>query len=144
MTLFWTVLTVLLATVEALTVQLVCIWLACGSLIAMICAALNLNITVQIVAFIIASTLLLICTRPLVKRLMKNSTEKTNVDAIIGKTAVVTDDIDNLKENGTVKLGGVIWTARSADNTVINKDSVVTIEKVEGVKVYVRQSDVLK
>ncbi|MEE0867203.1 MAG: NfeD family protein [Clostridia bacterium] len=144
MTLFWMVLTVLLATVEALTVQLVCIWLACGSLIAMICAALNLNITVQIVAFIIASTLLLICTRPLVKRLMKNSTEKTNVDAIIGKTAVVTDDIDNLKENGTVKLGGVIWTARSADNTVINKDSVVTIEKVEGVKVYVRQSDVLK
>ena len=144
MTLFWMVLTVLLATVEALTVQLVCIWLACGSLTAMICAALNLNITVQIVAFIIASTILLICTRPLVKRLMKNSTEKTNVDAIIGKTAVVTDDIDNLKENGTVKLGGVIWTARSADNTVINKDSVVTIEKVEGVKVYVRQSDVLK
>lgn len=144
MTLFWMILTVLLAAVEALTAQLVCIWLAGGSLVAMICAAFKLGTTVQILAFIIASTVLLIFTRPLVKKLVKNSTEKTNVDALIGKTAVVTDDIDNLKENGAVKLGGIIWTARSADNTTINKNSIVTIEKVEGVKVFVRQSDVLK
>ena len=58
-----------------------------------------------------------------------------NVDALVGAHAIVTEEIDNLHETGSVKVRSLIWTARSTENDVkIPVGSVVTVCEVAGVK----------
>ena len=137
MPLLWTILTVALALIEAATPQLITIWFAGGSFAALIISVCNLSFPVQLAAFIIVSVLLLIFTRPLVKRIKENPDVKTNTDALIGETCVVTEDIDNIHERGTVKLRSIEWMARSLNGNIINKDAIVEIKKIEGVKLIV-------
>ena len=74
-----------------------------------------------------------------VKYLNVNRT-RTNAESLIGKEAVVTQTIENLKNQGQVIVGGIEWTARTGDNeTVIEKDTVVEIERIEGVKLIVKK-----
>ncbi len=67
------------------------------------------------------------------------SRAKTNADGVIGKEAIVTAEINNLKGTGTISLQGMDWTARTADGSVVSKDSVVKIISIEGVKVIVEK-----
>ena len=62
-----------------------------------------------------------------------------NADGVVGKVAKVIEDIDNLAPSGTVQIDGKEWTARSKDGSVIKKDSLVTIDKIEGVKLIVKE-----
>jgi membrane protein implicated in regulation of membrane protease activity len=62
---------------------------------------------------------------------------KTNADRCIGKDAIVTQDINNIEACGQVKADGKIWTARSSDDSVIPEGALVTVEKIEGVKLIV-------
>ena len=62
---------------------------------------------------------------------------KTNVDAVIGSRGYVTADIDNISATGTVKLGAMEWTARSATGEIIKAGTLVKVEKIEGVKAFV-------
>lgn len=142
MSLFWTILTVALALIEALTPQLITIWFAGGSFVALILSVCSLSFPWQLSAFIVASVLLLIFTRPFVKKLNNNPNIKTNADALIGETAIVTEEINNLAECGTVKLRGMIWMARSLNGDIIKKDDIVEIVKIEGVKLIVNIKEV--
>lgn len=65
------------------------------------------------------------------------SRDKTNAVTILGKKAIVTTEINNLKGTGTILLDGMEWTARTKDDSVVAKDTVVTITAIEGVKVIV-------
>ena len=60
------------------------------------------------------------------------------MDALIGKEALVTEAIDNLAAVGTVKVDGVVWSARSASGAHIPVGTVVAIQAVEGVKAIVK------
>ena len=66
------------------------------------------------------------------------SSIKTNTEALVGKTARVIVDINNLKSQGQVVINGLEWTARSSDDTVVFKiGDAVTIVGIEGVKLIV-------
>ena len=93
---------------------------------------------IQIVLFILVSVLALIVTRPLVKKYVNAKVQRTNADSIIGQECVVTEQIDNLAETGAVKVAGKLWTARTADSTVIPKETRVVVERIEGVKAIVK------
>ena len=122
---------------EAATTQFVSIWFAGGSLIALIGTLLGFNTTTQICIFIIASAVLLVFTRKIVDKLKSKENTKTNIDALIGQVAVVTDDISNIDAKGTVKLRGMEWSARSADGEPIEKDAHVRVKEIDGVKLIV-------
>ena len=139
MGLVWLAAIIALAAVEALTVQFVSIWFAGGAVCSLIAYLLGANTTVQLVTFIIASAALLICTRPVVRNLQRGRVERTNADSLIGKTAVITQSIDNIAGEGEAKINGNYWSARSADGTPVEKDSVVTVEKIDGVKLIVKK-----
>lgn len=123
--------------VEAGTVGLVSIWFAVGSLGGLIAAALGASLPVQIIVCVVVSGASLAAVRPLVKKYMNPKLVKTNVDAIVGKHAIVTEDISNLMATGAVKVGSVTWTARSTNGRNIPKGSVIRVDRVEGVKLYV-------
>lgn len=138
---FWVVALVVFLIVEAVTAGLVSIWFVCGSLVALICAALGAAVWLQIFWFVIVSVATLVLTRPLVKRYVDSRSVATNADRSIGRAAVVTERIDNLAATGAVKLDGVVWTARSTDDAVaIETGERVTVRAIEGVKLIVERS----
>lgn len=138
---FWVAALVVFLIVEAVTAGLVSIWFVFGSLVALICAALGAAVWLQIFWFVIVSVATLVLTRPLVKRYVDSRSVATNADRSIGRTAVVTERIDNLAATGAVKLDGVVWTARSTDDAVaIETGERVTVRAIEGVKLIVERT----
>lgn len=129
------------AVIEALTTQLVSIWFAGGAVAAFIGSICGASILTQWILFIAFSALLLICTKPLVRKLTSKGPEKTNTDAQLGKTTLVTGTIDNIAQTGEVKLSGVSWSARSIDGSIIKAGETVVVERVEGVKLIVKRQD---
>ena len=138
MTIFWTILLIALIVIEASTAQFVSIWFAGGALGALVVSMFDLNIWIQIAVFIAVTGLLLIFTKPLTDKLRHSAVEKTNADALIGKSALVTESISNFKGEGAVKIGGMVWSARSEDDTSIQEGSIVTVKKIDGVKLIVK------
>ena len=99
----WLAIVIVLLVIEIATLGLTTIWFAGGALVACIAALLHANIWVQIVLFLVVSVLLLFFTRPLAVRYMNKDRTKTNVDSMVGKEAVVTEAIDNLKAQGVCR-----------------------------------------
>lgn len=136
----WIALMIVFAVVEALTVQLVTIWFAVGSLAALIANIAGASILVQWVVFVAVSAVCLVATRPVVKKVVNAKAQPTNADRCIGQTALVTEEIDNEIGTGQVNSKGIIWTARSLNGEQIEKGASVVIAKIEGVKVMVTRA----
>lgn len=136
---YWLVLFVIFVLLEIITLGLTTIWFAGGALAALLSSLLGADLIVQVILFIVVSLILLIFTRPYAKKYINKNTTKTNIEDITGKTAKVTETIDNENAEGTVLFNGLEWTARAADDTIIPKNSIVTIVKVEGVKLFVER-----
>lgn len=133
----WLVLMVLFCLVEASTVSMVSLWFAAGSLAAMIAAMLNAQLWLQVVLFFAVSGILLAALRPLVRKYLTPKLTKTNVDSVIGSTGLVTVAVDNIKAEGQVKLGTMVWTARSTTGDPIPEGTLIRVDRIEGVKVCV-------
>jgi len=133
----WLGAAVLFAVTEAATVSLVSLWLIGGALAAFVASLLGATLWVQVVLFVVVSGLLLACLRPFVKKFSQPKLTPTNLDRIVGMRAPVTEEIDNLRATGAVKVEGKVWTARSEDDAVISPGTTVEILRIEGVKVYV-------
>ncbi|MDR2646876.1 MAG: NfeD family protein [Oscillospiraceae bacterium] len=136
----WLVLMVACLVLESLSMQLFSIWFAVGALAALIAALADLPIGVQIVLFVAATAASLIATRPLVRKLMKKQIKPTNADRNIGKTGIVTEEINLTNGTGRVSLEGQDWSARTADSTVITEGVVVVARSIEGNKLIVESA----
>ncbi len=138
MYIFWAAAIILFGVAEAVTAQLVSIWFLIGAIAALIAALCGANLIIQIIVFIAVSILALVITRPLVKKYINPKKEHTNADRVIGQVGIVAEDIDNIKATGQVKADGKIWTARATDNSIIPSGCEVIIEKIDGVKLIVK------
>ena len=135
---FWIAAMIVFFIVEAATVGLVSIWFAFGALAALICALLHAPTWLQITWFLAISVITLLLTRPLAKRYVNGRAVATNADRNIGRTAVVTERIDNLAATGAVKLDGVVWTARTQnDEVTVEEGTAVIVQEIQGVKLIV-------
>ena len=134
----WIALTIVFVIAEAATAQLTTVWFALGSVVALILAACGVkSLAVQIVVFLAVSTISLIATRPLVKKMLQKKVVATNADRNIGETGIALAEINNLEAKGEVKVKGVVWTARSENGEVIPEGSKVRVKNIEGVKLIV-------
>ena len=142
----WGVTFVLMVIAELCTLQLVSIWFAAGAAAAFALAYFGFEIWVQLTAFVLVSLILLIATRPLLKKIKVKDTQPTNAEIDIGKTAVVIEDIDNAFGRGRARLNGVDWKAVSSNGLKIPKDTIVVIDDIKGSKliVSVKKQVVLK
>ena len=134
----WLAVIVITLVVEAMTAGLVTIWFSIGALTALISSYLGINFPLQIIIFIAVSAVALFCTRPLVKSKIHKNKVKTNADIVIGKHAVVVEDIVPIEGKGQVKVDGKIWSAKSESTEKIAKDELVTVERIEGVHLIVK------
>ena len=129
---------VLLIVIELATMGLTTIWFAGGAVAGFIASMLGANVVIQAVVFFVVSIVLLIFTRPFAVRYINSNKTKTNIDGLIGQEALVLEEINNIRETGCARLEGKEWTARSVDDTVIPADTVVIVERIEGVKLIVK------
>ncbi len=135
--LFWLVAMVVFLMAEAATVTLISLWFAAGSLAALLVSLLHGPVWLQISLGVIVSAVCLTALRPLVRRHITPKLTKTNVDAVIGSTGLVTVAIDNVSAVGQVKLGAMHWSARSVSGEPIAEGTLVKVERIEGVKAFV-------
>ena len=138
---FWLGAFVLSGVVEAATAGLTSIWFAAGALVALIATALGAQVWLQVTIFILASAAAIAATRPLVRRFGKRRKVATNADRVLGRTARVTEEINNLIPTGAVYVDGKTWTARSAGGGPIPSGALVTVLAMEGVKLIVREKE---
>lgn len=140
MWIFWLILTVGLIIVEMCTVNVTTVWFAIGAFAAMLISFLpNSLLWIQAVIFVSVSTLMLILARKFFLKHLKKDHVPTNVDAIIGKAAIVTEDIDNDLGTGRVLVEGLLWSARSVDGEMIKADEKVEVLSIQGVKLIVKK-----
>lgn len=140
MAIFWAVLLLALIILEASTAQFVSIWFAGGALCALICAMCGAEIWIQIVTFFVVTVILLFATKKIVRKLKGSNIEKTNVDSLIGQSAKVCEKISNLNGQGAVKLGGMVWSARSENGEEIEENETVCVVRIDGVKLIVKNN----
>ena len=141
---FWFALLVIFLVAEAATVTMVSLWFAGGALAAMVVCLLGGGIWLQAGAFFVVSAVMLTALRPIARKHFTPRLTKTNVDAVIGSQGLVTAAIDNVSARGQVKLGAMEWTARSTSGEPIQEGTLVTVDRIEGVKVFVTPVEILE
>ncbi len=132
----WLMLMIVLAIIEAFTINLVTIWFAFGALVTAFVALITTNMDIQLAVFVFTSIIALIATRPIITRLKNDEITPTNLDRVIGKIGLVTEEITKL-EPGEVKVDGKRWSAVSKNQ--IQKDRKVEILSIDGVKLHVKE-----
>ncbi len=139
----WFILLVVFLLAESITVTLISTWFAAGALAAMIVSLLGGPLWLQGAVFFVVSIALLLALRPVLQKHIKPKLVKTNVDSVIGAQGVVTARIDNIRYAGQVKLGAMEWTARSTSGEVLEEGTLIRVDRVEGVKVFVTPAEVV-
>ena len=137
----WIVVVVATALLELATAGLVSIWFSCGGIVSLLLSFCGVREDIQIVAFVAVSLVSMLLMRPIAKKYINPQIQKTNVDNVIGQQGIVVEQIDNILGKGQVKIGGIIWTARSSDNSIIEENAIVIVEEISGVKAVVRREE---
>ena len=136
---FWIILSGLFFIIEMATVGFLVFWFGIGSLIAMIVSLFTANIAIQTSVFVFSSAVLLFFTRPLVNKLTQNDEDvQTNAYSIIGKKGIVIKEIDPILEQGQVKIGTEVWSAKTLGDKKVKEGTQIEVVKIDGVKVVVK------
>ena len=138
--LLWVLVAVALAVGEILTPGLVFLGpvaLAAGA--AAVADLLGAGTIGALVVFIVCSIASLAILRPIARRHIRQpSISRTGTDALVGRKALVTRQVDAL--GGRVRVGGEEWSARSyLDDQVLVEGQTVDIVQIEGVTALVAE-----
>lgn len=131
---FWAIVTVTMAILEIIIPGLVTIWFACAGLVLVLISEMIKNSTVEFFIFAFTALLLVIFTRPALKRwieVRKKAYEGEGSETVI----------ENITENGKyeVKFKGVLWTAVSP--YIFVKGEKVIIDGFEGNKIILKKKE---
>ena len=134
----WMALVIIFLVVELVTVGLTTIWLAGGALVAFILAAVGAGFWLQLIAFFAVSFVLIYFTRPFAVKYLNPRRTRTNSEELIGEVVKVIGRIDNRAAEGKALVKGLEWSARAvSDDMIIEKDTLVKVVRIEGVKLIV-------
>ena len=133
----WLILAGVFVIGEVLTSGFLIFWFGLAALIAMAVSFITDNIIIQTTVFLISSVILILATKPLVKKFAKVETTKTNAFSLIDKKGIVTKDISSINSTGQVKVEGELWSATGENDIEISKGTEVKIKEIKGVKLIV-------
>lgn len=134
---FWAIFFVSAIIIESYSTQLISIWFALGALCSFVLSLFQPDFLIQFIVFVVVSFVCLLLTRPFIKKFTIKNNQPTNVDMIINSCGIVIETIDNLKDNGRIKVGDLSWKAKSLNNDIIQLNEEICVKKIEGVTAYV-------
>jgi len=137
--LYWLAAFIILMIIEILTMGLTTIWFAFGCIGAIIAEMAGGNIYVQFSAFAVVSVIFLIFTRPVMKKMLSFTTKDSNIDSIIGRTAVITKGVNEVDEWGETVVDNERWkiVVKDENELPLREGDRVIIKGVDGVKLIV-------
>lgn len=133
---FWAIVIILSLIVEFQTTELVSIWFGVGAIPSLICAFFEVSFAIQFVVFAVVSGLLVLVTRPLVKKFNQKSTIPTNADRLIDMTGVVISEIP-ADGKGKVSINYQEWSAISNSHICIKVGDEIVVKEIAGNKLVV-------
>ena len=130
----WIIVALVFFIMEIFTPGFAVACLSIGSIGGSIASACGLEFKFQILVFAIATLLAFVLVRPVVLKVFHNKSKEvlTNVDALVGRQAIVSEEIVPIV-GGRVKVDGEDWKAISADGRPVSAGTPVRILKVESV-----------
>lgn len=131
---FWAIVTVTMAILEIIIPGLVTIWFACAGLVLVLISEMVRNSTVEFFIFAVTALLLVIFTRPALKRwieVRKKAYEGEGSETVI----------ENITKDGKyeVRFKGILWTAISP--YIFVKGEKVIIDGFEGNKIILKKKE---
>ena len=124
--------------IEAVSVNLTSIWFVASAILALIASFFTDSLVIQFGIFTIGGVILLIFTRPILKKYIDVDKVKTNLDRVVGMEGIVTERIEKLGV-GEVKVDGKKWSAVADEE--IEEGAVVKIKDIKGVKLIVERME---
>src|SRR4051812_36123931 len=130
----WAVIAVALTVGEVLTVSFYLFPFALGALAAAVADLVGGGAALQALAFVLFTALSFGIVRPIAKRHVSMPPAlRTGTAALVGRNAVVVEDICNDESRGAVRLDGETWTARAYDeDELIPSGKRVTVIEIRG------------
>ena len=132
----WIGIVIFLTLIEIMTVNLTTIWYVISAIVALILTNFTDSYMIQVGTFAILGTILLLLTKPFIKKFLKKKKVPTNLDRILGMKGTVTEDILKNK-TGEVKVDGKKWTAYA--DTELKKDTLIRVLEQNSVKLKVEK-----
>ena len=139
---FWILLAVILAAGEVMSVSFFLAPFAVGALLGGLADLAGAGAVAAFLVFLVSSGLLFGIVRPIARRHLRTPAQlRTGTAALIGRTAIVTELIDNVAGSGSVKLDGELWTARAyEDDEVIAAGRRVHVVEIKGATALVSET----
>lgn len=136
----WLAIALLFGVIEMLTLDLIFAMLGGGALLAVLISLLTGEIWIQVVAFAVASLLLLVLLRPWGLRHLfrKGPLVPTGSDALVGRAATVVS-ASLSSAGGRVKLAGEVWSARVENEEQLREGAAVVVVRIDGATAIVAQ-----
>lgn len=136
----WVIAAIVLLIAEIFTPGFLLACFGVGCLASGLVSFLGMGFEIQIATFCASALAVFFGIRPFLLKYFYSSADKieTNVDALIGKTGLVSERIDPRTNKGRVIIGGEDWRGVSIDETVIEVGEKITVVRVEGTKLFVK------
>ena len=136
---YWLIIILILSFVEIVTINLVTIWFVASAGLALLTSLFIDSFYVQFLVFGIAGLIIMVLTRPILKKLLTKDKEKTNLDRVVGMSGICTEEITSKNDVGEVKVDGKKWSAISSSK--IKKGEEITVISIDGVKLKVKKGE---
>ena len=142
LTFVWLGAAVVLGVIEAASPMLVCVWFCAGAVCAFAVSFFTSNLFVQLAVFAVASLAGLLALRPLMRRRVaaRAGDDATDVDALVGRTAVVTQAVPAGGE-GRALLGDTSWIARCDEGVALASGQHARVAAVDGTRLVLEPAE---
>jgi membrane protein implicated in regulation of membrane protease activity len=109
-----------------------------GFLFSAIGNYLGLDVKWQILIFALGVGLTYFLIKPIITRYgYRNNKIKTNKDALIDRSGIVTQEINPLANTGRVSIDGDDWKASTSKNEIIKVGTTVKVVEIESIILFV-------
>ncbi len=128
---YWLILGILLCSAEIFVPGFVILWFGVSGIVVSVFSLLGLNPAIQWILFIILSLLLIFSTRRFAEKITEKTKEQVGPESLIGKEAVVIEEIDSKEGKYLVKVNGSEWVGKVISKKPINGE-VLHVKEVKG------------
>ena len=137
----WVIVALIFVIVEIFTTGFAVMCISFGCLFGAGASALDWDVKWQLLAFAVGTVLAFLTVRPLVYKFFYNKAHevKTNVEALVGRRAIVTERIEGELCPGRVKVDGDDWKAVTLESDPIEVGDAVEITAINSVIVTVKK-----
>ena len=138
----WVIIALVFVIVEMFTSGFAVMCISFGCVFGAVASALDWEIKWQLLVFAIGTALAFMTVRPLVYKFFykKEKEVKTNVEALVGRKAIVTERIEDELRPGRVKVDGDDWKAVTAEAIPIEVGEAVEITAINSVILTVKRA----